>query len=375
MDSLFFLTISVIFMSAVIGVYTRRRSLDGCLKDFAGYQVTIELTDGRLIWGRLEVFSSGVELVYRVSNKDTRGHEETSYILFPAELNTIQAIYRYHDELIPERQAERLRDIQRTYHPSFYRRLRRNLRNFFNTFRDAFNQSIGVAMSQVKKGQGAAVLKAQNKNIASIGDKMLGSVANAYEPILERYIGHRVVLEEARSEDVIEHPGILKEYTASWIEVLDSSRMAEHEFCLSEPDQLSLNRDLDFIVVREESDGEPRFSMRVENHGTERVFCKRLTSGDWSQNLEALLPAEGSLDLPLGELPAEELHGLRSATLPSEIAFRAESRTTGSEVAITPDGQSALPNITLVVEAARSVDLCLPRRCSVLRHGGERMDA
>ena len=101
MDSLFFLTISVIFISAVIGVYTRRRSLDGCLEDFAGYQVTIELTDGRLIWGRLAVFSSGIQLVYRDSHRDQRGHEETSYVLFPGEFDKIQAIYRYHDELAP----------------------------------------------------------------------------------------------------------------------------------------------------------------------------------------------------------------------------------------------------------------------------------
>lgn len=373
MDSLFFLTISVIFISAVIGVYTRRRSLDGCLKDFAGYQVTIELTDGRLIWGRLAVFSSGIELVYRDSHRDQRGHEETSYVLFPSEFDQIQAIYRYHDELAPERQKERRLDIERTYHPGFFRRTRRGLRNFFNTFRDAFNQSLGVAMSQVKKGQGAAVLKSQNKNIAAIGDTMLGSVANAYEPIMERYIGHRVVLEESRGSEIMEHPGILKEYTSTWIEILDSQHLAEHEFSLKAPEQLTLNRDLDFVVIKRSDTSDSGWVMRVENHGAESVFCKRLIAGDWAEDVGMLLPANGSAEFPLVQLPETELAALANEALPNPIAFRAQKRLKEGEVMITPDQSAHLPNLVLVVEAAREVDLCLPRRCAVLRHGGESM--
>ena len=228
-------------------------------------------------------------------------------------------------------------------------------------------------MSQVKKGQGAAVLKAQNKNIAAIGDTMLGSVANAYEPIMERYIGHRVVLEENRSGEIMEHPGILKEYTSAWIEILDSQHLAEHEFSLRAPEQLTLNRDLDFIVSKQSDAPADGWVMRVENHGAESVFCKRLVAGDWSEDLGMLLPADGSAEFPLLSLPEAELAILSNETLPSPMAFRAQVRLKEGEVMITPNQSSLLPSLMLVVEAAREVDLCLPRRCAVLRHGGESM--
>ena len=51
--------------------------------------------------------------------------------------------------------------------------------------------------------------------------QLMGSVGTSYEPLLERYIGRRVVLEMLKGDTVIEYSGVLKDYTADFIEIMD----------------------------------------------------------------------------------------------------------------------------------------------------------
>ena len=50
---------------------------------------------------------------------------------------------------------------------------------------------------------------------------VIGSVDTAYEPLLEKYIGHRVVAEFVHGDQPVELVGVLKDYTADFIELLD----------------------------------------------------------------------------------------------------------------------------------------------------------
>jgi hypothetical protein len=52
-------------------------------------------------------------------------------------------------------------------------------------------------------------------------NEMIGSADTAYEPMLEKYIGHRVVTEFLHKEQPVEMTGVLKDYTADFIELLD----------------------------------------------------------------------------------------------------------------------------------------------------------
>lgn len=56
MDSIFIATLLLIFVTALVGTYIQRRSRDLCLKDFTGFNVTVEMNDGKCVWGRLNVF-------------------------------------------------------------------------------------------------------------------------------------------------------------------------------------------------------------------------------------------------------------------------------------------------------------------------------
>jgi hypothetical protein len=51
--------------------------------------------------------------------------------------------------------------------------------------------------------------------------ELMGSAGTSFEPLLERYIGHKVVLELIKADKILEYCGVLKEYTADFIEIMD----------------------------------------------------------------------------------------------------------------------------------------------------------
>jgi hypothetical protein len=79
-----------------------------------------------------------------------------------------------------------------------------------------------VLLSQAKKTTGAGtLLKTQDKYVSQMKNQVIGSADTAYEPLLEKYIGHRVVAEFLHKDQSVEMTGVLKDYTAEFIEMLD----------------------------------------------------------------------------------------------------------------------------------------------------------
>lgn len=73
MDSIFIATLLLIFVTALVGTYIQRRNRDLCLKDFAGFNVTVEMNDGKCVWGRLNVFSTVLNCFIRHLIRTQRG--------------------------------------------------------------------------------------------------------------------------------------------------------------------------------------------------------------------------------------------------------------------------------------------------------------
>lgn len=214
------ITVGLVFLLTLVGAYMRSRRKDRCLKSWEGFHVTIERISGRLVWGVLKLEPTGMELAYRDSVQDEK-HIESSYLLYASEYEDIQAIYRYADQLSPADRARREHDIRRAFHPGPLRRLRRALRNFLSTATDSLNEVLGIVLGRVQK-TGSRYLAAEGSAaIKSLGGKVLGQVSGTYDPLLEHYIGRRVVAEVVEEDEVHEHVGIFKEYSADFIEILD----------------------------------------------------------------------------------------------------------------------------------------------------------
>jgi len=216
------ITIVFIILATVVAAFVRRRNRDRCLKDFRNNMVTLEETGGSIICGKLRVENTGLEFAYPAAHKNKDGHIQTSSILYKHEYPNIIALIRFHNELSEVGKKEREKELKRTYHPRMLRRLKRKIQNVFKTIRDSVMEVVNLLVSQAKRTTPAgAVLTSQDKYVSQMKQELMGSVGTSFEPLLERYIGHKVVLELVKGDKIFEYCGVLKEYTADFLEIMD----------------------------------------------------------------------------------------------------------------------------------------------------------
>ncbi|MHC4069548.1 MAG: hypothetical protein ACYS18_01275 [Planctomycetota bacterium] len=226
------LTITILFiiLVTIVGAFIRRCKRDKCLKDFSGNMVTLEKTDNKTIWGRLNVETTGLEFLYPQKHADKDGHDETSYIIYKHEYSNLAALLCYHDQLSEANRKKRQKQLKRTYHPGPIRRLKRKIVNLFKTVRDSVMEILNVAMTHARKVTPAGgVLASQDKYVSQMKQELMGSVGTSYEPLLEKHIGQKVVLELIRGDKLFEYCGVLKEYTADFVEIMDVDYSADGE--------------------------------------------------------------------------------------------------------------------------------------------------
>ncbi len=209
----------IVFVSlAVAFMRTRRR--DVCLKCFEGYHVTLERSDGKVIWGEMELESTGLELRYRDTVQDVN-HVESSYVLYGDEFAHIQALYRYADDLSEEDKLRRAKDIERSSHPSLFARMGRGAQHFFSLAGDSLSDALSAIVGSLRKPAGRYINDTGEKQLKQLGVTVIGSVGRAYDPLLERLIGQKVVVELAEDDVVHEHVGVLKAYSPDFVALLD----------------------------------------------------------------------------------------------------------------------------------------------------------
>jgi hypothetical protein len=117
--------------------------------------------------------------------------------------------------------------------------------NVFRTVRDSVVEIVNLVISQAKKATPAGkVLTSQDKYVSQMKQELMGSAGTSFEPLLERYIGHKVVLELIKADKILEYCGVLKEYSAEFIEMMD----VDYAIKQDEP-----TRKADLVVPRKHS--------------------------------------------------------------------------------------------------------------------------
>jgi hypothetical protein len=320
-------SIFVILISSLVGFYVSSRIRDRCLRDFDGFMVTVEDKAGKIAWGTLRTYSSGMEMKYGSTVQDTQGHVENSYILYDKELANLQAIYRFHDDQTEQSQKRRTREIRRTYQPTLFRRALRALRNLFNTFKDAIVQATNTVLGYRAAQSPTNLVLSRHKELTDSGMQLLaGAVGNAYEPILERYIGQYVVVEVLRGTTVEEEYGILKEYTAKYLELLNVKVEVPPRVFLKDA------ATVDGKAIQTEQDDRV---VRVTNPLARVLFVEAIKCGDRTRRVDVLVPAQGD----------------------AEIALL---------------GEEAGSSVTLDLSVRCLADLIVPRAVAAVRHAGKR---
>jgi hypothetical protein len=357
--TIFYVTLLFIFLTAIITTVATKWSRDKCLKFFNKYHVSAERFRGQTFWGRLKVFSSGIEVVYDHPFVDSHGHKKTSYLMYQQEMETqLLSIFRYHGELTQEQQKARRTQIHRTFNPGPIRRFMRGVRNFVNTLRDAFNAAIGAAVGQFQRmNPASAVLTTQAGNVTQIGQTLLGKFAgNAYEPLLEQYIGQPVILDVADpinpNNASVQYAGYLADYTQAYIALFNVEHACRETIEVSLPDvqrgdplpplpgppppgapapvlppPMKVEHD---VAVR--LDG---LRLKLQNLRNEPMVVRRLVrEGFEPVEFGMVIPANGTFDLP-----ARDARGGK-----------------------------------IVIDVVKCLDVVAPRKFASVRHAGELVD-
>ncbi len=330
----------LVFLVAIVGAFIAARKRDRCLKTFRAFPVTLSEQSGRQVWGRLKVFSHGLELLYETPF-DTPA--KRSFLMYEGDLGRLLSIGRFADRLSGADGRRRRRQVRRLVHPSPAGRAARWARNIVNTFRDAIVKAMGMTVQQAAQGSPNPALAAQGGQINAIGTLLIGETANAYEPMIEQYLSRPVILEVTHPADPdtgkTEYHGRLGEYSAQFVMLVDVRR----RFTRHVPMDAQVRRLLeDTVEVRAGPD-----AIHVTNLAGVPVTVEGVTAGGACHAVNRTVAAGASADVPVPE-------AARAVPPPPPEA----------ETAPPPP-----PTVTLAWE--RTFDLVVPRAVGIIRHASD----
>ncbi len=327
MDLSLLSTFAVIFMLTVLGAYLRTNQRDRCLQSFDGFDVTIEKKNGRVVWGVLHLTPTGMELMYRSDVYDEK-HIEASYILYRDEYRDIQTIFRYVDQLPPEDCTRRNRDLEHSFHPGPWRRLGRSVRNFLATAADSLGEVFNLMLGRARaKATAHTITEGEQKYLSLVGKNIIGYVGTNYDPLLERHVGTKCVVEVTEGDTVYEYVGVFKDYSADFLEMLDVYYPESRAVTLTFAEMKKIEHDLEVQI-----DGR---RLLVTNHSSQPLLLMRLICNKDERELDIVLDLGNQAELYLDQ-----------------------------------DVQDA----QLVFKVVRRVDMIVPRAHALIRHRAERYD-
>ncbi len=215
----FAITIAVIFVATLIVSYLKATSKDACLKLFKNNIVVVKLKNGEAIWGRFFLESTGFLLAYEKPH-DNVTHFETGFFIYKSEYPTVFGIFR-PISLMNEIELRERENFMKMYKKGFFVWLRDKARNFFSAVRDAIVQSFNLFLGKYLVPK-SSIIASNKKYISNVGQTAVEFVGNAYDPLLEKNIGKKVVYEINIEDNWKEFVGILMGYTKDFLIIFNT---------------------------------------------------------------------------------------------------------------------------------------------------------
>ena len=193
--------------------------------------------------------------------------------------------------------------------------------------------------------------------MTQIGQTLLGKFANAYEPLLEQYIGQPVILDVADPIDpanvTVQYAGYLADHTQNYIAIFNIEHTTAEEVRLAPPGDRGGGVAAAAVPAagpgvggagvaggfeepgRDGGAGGWAVRLQIMNRRHEAVVVRQLVrEGFEPLNLGVVVPPNGNI-----ELPARDAHGG-----------------------------------TLFIEVIRCLDVVAPRKYATVRHAGELLE-
>jgi hypothetical protein len=216
----------VIFGAALLVSVVQRYSRDICLLKFDAGHVLVQLKDGQWFWGRLEVHSKALEIVYTRPHRTAAGHELLTRIFYEQNFGDIALVLRPEPAPGSHAHEDWIIEMRRLRNPRLVRRAARNLRNLFHMLRNAFSESVALVIGVVKQRTAAGKIAGLDRHATDAGQKLLATIPASYEPILEHYLSREVAVETYKDPlnpalGVTERVGVLAEYSDKFLYLRD----------------------------------------------------------------------------------------------------------------------------------------------------------
>lgn len=220
-DSSFLITVALIVISTLIIAFIKHLKKDKCIRSFKSDIVTVYFVNGENIKGRLDVENTGSEFII----EGQKGNEKRSYILYKAEYKNVRFFVRYHKDLDERRKKERLKVIKKAYHPNLFRKSARAIGIFFKIIRDSLMEIFTALSGKLKTASTSYATSEAYVN--RVNKEAVTNIDTTYNPLLEKYIGNKVVCNHLFNNKTYDITGILKDYSGEYIELLSASFVSE----------------------------------------------------------------------------------------------------------------------------------------------------
>jgi hypothetical protein len=216
----------VIFGGALVISVVQRYARDTCLMRFDGCHVLIQMHDGKWMWGRLEVHSKALELVYTPPRRIVTGDEHLTRIFYEPNIAEIALMLRPEPGAGSPEHERWMHEMRVLRNPPLPRRMARTLRNAFIMLRNAFGESIAVVVGLVKQRTAVGKIAGADQKATEAGKQLLTALPASYEPILEHYLSREVATESFKdvanpAAGSAERIGVLQEYSDQFILLRD----------------------------------------------------------------------------------------------------------------------------------------------------------
>jgi hypothetical protein len=252
-------------------------------------------------------------------------------VLYSSEFGEIQAIYRYVDDLSPEDLAQRTRDLKRYFHPGPLVRMMRSTQHFFTLAGDSLTEVLGMVMGRLRKPAGRYIGEVTDDQFMRFSTAVVGSVGTTYDPLLERFVGQKIVVELLEGDASHEHVAVFKNYSADFFELLDVQ--------YPQPRALHLNGDPHNGVGKSLTTKREGNVLYITNSTAQPVLIQSLRLSDSEDAEEELLNVV--------------VDG-------------------GETVELRPD--KLTDEASLMVRVVRELDMIVPRTRCIIRHRADRYE-
>lgn len=289
------LTILVLLALATTLAIIRARRRDRCLRALQDFHVTLAEQGGDMVWGRAQVYATGIEIEYPKAVVARGGHLERSFLFYKDQFGTMTTLYRCPEGLPHDERVRRAKEIDRTANPGLLRRAGRWIRNWMGMVRDALVQAVGMLIGAAKtQAPASAVFSSQEQNVQALSSEIIGHTGNAFDPLLERHLFTQVVVEITTDDTTRSYCGWLKDYTSEFIEVLDAYANAPDTQPHPVRPRAPGDRVLPALDVRIDAG-----QLYVVNRGEQIFYVQQITAGEWTHPVDAVLPPGHTADVML----------------------------------------------------------------------------